>query len=217
MIEDFAKLIPETLMVIPGTAFRSGRRSFGAPSDLYILDYHPGGDDPDTIRDHTGRVLENEPDDWASWIDERWEHYPGEHPTQKRMRYLFDRIKINPREVPASTLVFERSSKQLTGREMRKLAEPWWHFHEAVIRTLKIKVVVCLGIGVGEFVSAKLDAEPTGDNFTEKNGRGWTSRTYKSPGGLYVVALPNPKRAADWRKAEEGPIVLVERALEKVR
>ncbi len=215
MIEDFAKLIPEQLKHLRGEAFRSGRKAFAEPRDLYILDYHPGGDDPDTIGDHTNRVLETKQDDWASWVDGHWGHDKGEHPTQKRMQFLFERIDRDPRAVPAGLLIFQRSNKDLSNNEMREQAKPCWDFHEAVIRTLQVKVVVCLGVNVSIFVSKKLRARPTDDNFTEKS-RSWTSRTYKSTCGLYVVSLTNPKRSADWRKEKDGPIGLVQRALEKV-
>lgn len=218
MIEDFVKLIPPTLMDVSGSVFLSGRKAFGAPSDLYILDYHPGGDpkeETETIKVHTDKVLK-ERDDWTSWIDAEWRHPKGEHPTQKKMLYLFDKIKLNPREVPGGSLIFQRSNEDLPKKMMWELAKLCWPCHEDAIRRLKVKVVVCLGIRVGEFVSGELDAQLTDDCFTEKNSRGWKSRTYKSPCGLYVVALVNPKRSADWRKSEESPIGLVQRALEKI-
>ncbi len=216
MIEDFVKLIPEKLMGVSGSVFCSGRRAYGAPSDLYILDYHPGWDpkEPKTIRMQTCQVLKKKPDDWVSWICDRWGNYPeGGHPTQKRVRYLFDRIKRGPGEVPAGMLIFQRSKRD---EEKKELAEDCWPFNEAVISTLKVRVVVCLGIKVGEFVSKKLDAQPTDDYFTEDNRRRWKSRTYKSPGGLYVVALTSPS-LVDWTKRKTDPTELVQRALEKVR
>ena len=37
MIEEFAELIPESLLHKSGQTFYSGRQAFGAPSELYIL------------------------------------------------------------------------------------------------------------------------------------------------------------------------------------
>ena len=43
MIEDFVRLIPESLMDKPGKAFYSGRDAFEPPKELYILGANPGG------------------------------------------------------------------------------------------------------------------------------------------------------------------------------
>ena len=52
MIEDFAKLIPDSIMHRSGKAFYSGRLAFSSPSGLYVLGVNPGGD-PEEYPDET--------------------------------------------------------------------------------------------------------------------------------------------------------------------
>ena len=58
MIEEFAGLIPESLLERSGKAFYSGRNAFGGPSGLYIIGLNRG-DRPGNIR------------------RKRWGHIPG--------------------------------------------------------------------------------------------------------------------------------------------
>ncbi len=220
MIEDFVKLIPKSLMDTPGTVLRAGRRAFESPSDLYILDYHPGGTAkkyPETIGQHINKVLDVAPD-WVSWSDEKWgTSEKGEHRIQKRVRHLFAKIHVNPRETPAGLLIYKRYPRgEHTSQEEKELAEACWPFHEAVIDELEVRVVVCLGQESGKRVCKQLNAQATGDNFTEMNERRWTSRTYQNPDGLYVISLTNPS-IAKWTNPAADPTELVQRALERVR
>ena len=227
MIEDFVKLIPESLMDKPGKAFYSGRDAFEPPRELYILGANPGASpqtEPETVAEHTAAVLYEKPNLFSAYRDEAWgkpdgkgTYPPGKHPMARNVLHLFKKLNLAPGEVPASNLVFQRSQnfKELENKEL--LCQNCWPFHQAVIEKLGVRVVVCMGKGSpGRWVSKRLGARPTGDNFTENNGRKWTSRTYKNADGLYVIALTHSSRAK-WTNPNADPTGLVQKAIEQVR
>ena len=182
MIEDFAKLIPESLLDKSGKVFYSGRKAFEAPKELYILGANPGGAPEDyvdeTVSSHTQKALNSKPY-WSEYTHGRWgrgrkgeKHLPGEHRLQKRMRHLLNGMRLNPGEVPASNLIFLRSARLETlSEDWEQLAEKCWQFHQAVIEYLGVRVVVCLGQDTGNWVCYKLNAECLVDRFKENNKR----------------------------------------------
>ncbi len=218
MIEDFARLVPRSLMNRSGKAFYSGRSAFEQPSELYVLGLNPGGGVQDhaaeTVTWHTDRVLETEQHNWSAYRDESWGGaLPGTHRMQRRMLYLFGRLELDPGNVPASNLIFLRSRRedQLDG-DVQELASQCWPFHQNVIEQLGVRVIVCLHKRTTSWVCNQADAHTQVDEFTERNGRRWHSRTFISPEGLIVVGLTYPGRA-DWTTPATDPTHLVVRAL----
>ncbi len=222
MIEEFAKLVPESLLHESGAVFYSGRRAFTQPSDLYILGSNPGGSSaPDNAaigpKNATGRRLSDNIDfilrnpkaeHWSAYRDEPWNNR-----LQKSVLHLLNRVDLKPDEVPASEVVFLRS-KSISELEVpfERLAKKCWQFHQAVIDRLGVKVVVCIGKKAGEAARHRLKAYTATDEFTESNGRGWESLTHRNGYGLYVVTLTHASQA-DWTKPASDPTNLVRRAL----
>ena len=222
MIEDFAKLIPSSQKNRSGKAFYSGRRAFESQSDIYIIGLNPGGSPKDypkeTVLRHTRKVLKSKPANWSAYRDESWNgQAKGKDIHQKRVRYLFRKVGLNARKVPTSNLIFARSSsKEKLAGDFKQMARDCWPFHEAIIRQLEVRVVVCLGISdTGTWVRAQLDAEDEIDSFTEDNNRypaPWTSRCHKNADGLIVVSLSHPS-VASWTSPATDPTDLVVGAL----
>ena len=94
---------------------------------------------------------------------------------------------------------------------MSSWAEECWPFHARMIERLGVRVVVCMGGDAAWFVRGKLGAHTEVDRFTETNARGWTSRTFTSPGPT-VVHATHPGRA-DWTNPHADVSQLVVRAL----
>lgn len=221
MIDEFAKLIPPSLMDKSGEVFYSGRRAFSAPSDLYILGANPGGSPEDkpnsTIRLHAEQVLHNTQANWSAYKDECWYgRAPGKSQMQRRMLHLFGELELNPGEVPCSEVVFLRSKdlSRLSG-DFNQLAEECWPFHQAVIDRLGVRVVVCLGKDAGTWVRNKLDAHRPLCKFTDtKPGYtlGWKSESHVNADGMVIVRLSHPSRAI-WTDSLSDPTMLVKRAL----
>ena len=218
MIEEFAELIPKSLLDKSGEVFYSGRRAFGAPSELYILGANPGGTPegmPDsTVSRHINQVLYDKPANWSAYRDESWHgRAPGKSLMQRGVLHLFKRLQLNPGEVPASELVFLRSRNlsELKG-SFEKLASECWPFHQAVIDRLGVKVVVCIGKRAGEFVRRRLKAQSQTDEFVEKNKRQWESLSHRNENGIIVVTLTHASQAS-WTSPASDPTTLVKRAL----
>ena len=214
-IGEFVRLIPEPFLDRSGTVFLSGRRAFEAPSDLYILGLNPAGDPkaPYTVGMNIDSVLNRNPDNWSAYKDERWRSAKqGRAPMQRRVLHMLGRIGRDPGEVPASEVVFLRSTDWTRLGDFDSLAEACWPFHQAVIEALGVRVVACLGHKAGYWVRSRLNAHAQTDTFVEDNRRRWTSHTHRNAEGLTVVTLTHPSQAA-WTVPESDPTGLVERAL----
>ena len=226
MLEDFVQLIPDSLQSQPGSALDSGRQAFAGPSDLYIIGYHPGGQDPELIREQINGVLNRKAANWSTYLDEKWGRpQPGSHRIQRRVVHLCAGLELDPRAVPASHLIFRRWQRDgdddaPSAAEKQQLMTDCWPFHQAVIDRLGVKVVVCLGSDARDWVRKK-EQELTGvkpqrfDSFTAKDKRAWPSYAYQS-GDRYIVALPHPSWA-NWMNPNADPTELVKRTLAKVR
>lgn len=219
MIEAFAKLIPAHLYDRSGKVFYSGSEAFERRSPLYVLGLNPGGcperQAEETVGRHVGWLRDSAPRNWSAYRDERWGRPEGEAPMQKRVRHMFARLGRDPATVPSSNVVFVRSRRanHLGKGEFERVAADCWPFHQAVVETLGVRVVACLGTMAGSWLRKQLAAERETDRLVEKNNRRWTSRTYRSGSGLAVVVLTHPG-VADWRKPRTDPTELIERALE---
>jgi hypothetical protein len=208
--------LADTLLARPGSIFYSGREAFAAGNALYILGLNPGGIPADppamTIADSIEQFAERaEP--WSEYL-ESWEDAPpGTFGLQPRILHMLDRLGLDPRTVPSSNVVFvqSRGEKQLA-LEKAGLLKSCWPFHRAVIETLGIRTVLCFGSTAGVWVRGQLGARDLIDHFTERNNRGWTSRTHEGEDGRQVVTVTHPSRV-DWRNSATDPTRLVERAL----
>ena len=167
----------------------------------------------ETVAQQMANMLQGPPD-WSAYVDETWDgRQPGEHRMQRRVRHLMRRLGLDPARVPSSNVVFVRTAREAHLAEHKQdLLEACWPVHEAVIKTLGIGVVVCLGGTAGRWVAEKLGATQRVDSFTEQNLRGWTSSTHRNEEGQSVVALAHPA-VADWTRPPSDPSELVMRAL----
>lgn len=220
MIERFAELIPESVRSSSGAAFYSGRAAFGAPSPLYILGLNPGGDDSKrsfrSVEQHTRQVLEQSQVDWSAYRDERWgpnEARPGTYGLQPRVLHLLRRLGLNPGRVPSSNLIFTRTKdERALGDEFERLAKECWLFHEAVMRELEVKVILCFGKKAGDWIARRLDAHREVGRFIETNDRYWPSVAKENGVGQVVVIATHPTRA-NWQNPDSDPTPLLRRFL----
>lgn len=155
-------------------------------------------------------------DEWSAYSDESWEgKQPGTHGMQPRMLHLFNHLDLDPRQVPASNVVFVRSrgEAELT-EEKHALIGMCWPVHAAVIESLNIRSIVCLGGTTGNWVRAQMSAHEQIDEFVESNARGWRSVAHATQNGLTVLTLTHPGRV-DWRNPAADPSPMVRKWLEK--
>ncbi len=218
MIEELFRSVPANLLNESGTVFYSGRDAFSNPSDLYLLGLNPGGSPMvqarETLSWHSNRVLHEEPSNWSAYRDECWQDcLPGTHGMQPRVLHLLHRLDHDPGLVPSSNLIFVRSAREIDPKVRdRELADACWAFHERVINTLNIKVILCFGSTVGAWVRRKLGAEEHVETFVEDNARRWKSQAFRCRNGIGVVVATSPRRAA-WNSSAADPTHLVEHLL----
>lgn len=214
MIEDLAKLIPESMLPLSGKAFYSGRAAFERQSPVYVLGLNPGGA-PEAMQDetvgaHPRAVLRTLPHRWSAYADESWKgRAPGTSGLQPRVLHLAKRLGMEPWAMPASNLVFARSVREadFTG-SMDDAAEAIWPFHRAATERLGARVVVCFGGAAGAWVQAKLGADQAAGDFVEANNRNWRSYAMRNAAGLAVATLTHPS-IANWRDPRTDPTPLV--------
>ncbi len=220
MIDDFAALIPKEICNRSGSVFYSGRVAFSKPADLYVMGYNPGGNpssvDESTIDFATMEMLQINDGRFSSYQDESWEgNKPGASRMQRRVLHMLRNLKHDPRETPASNLIFVRSKREDgIKKEARQLEEICWPFHEAVISQLKIKVILCLGKVTGAPVIRRVGARERIGCFMEQYpGRSWKSEAFISKNGLIVISATHPS-LANWENPLADPTPLVKAMFE---
>lgn len=209
MIDTFATQIPDDLLDLPGHAFYTGETGFSGQQPLYLLGLNPGGTGTETIRQQLHNVKTG-PADYSAYVTHTWK--PAAR-IDHNVRHLLNRLSLEPTAVPASCVVLTRTSSEADlADEFDRLAAACWPFHQQVIDTLDVRVVVCFGKRAGDYVRRQLGAHREVDHFVETNNRGWKSTTHQCGDGRKVVTVTHPSRA-DWRNPAADVTPLVERAL----
>jgi len=216
----FAGLVDPSLQGRSGSVFYSGRAAFSKSAPpLYVLGLNPGGSPEDQSDETIGRDLEEWlrlPERWSAYKDESWRNAtPGTWGMQPRILHMFDKLGLDPHEVPASNAVFVRSSiERNLAREKSDLSLRCWPVDQAVIRELGASTVLWLGRTAGKWARDYLQADRLEARFSERNARKWTSAAHFSPAGVCVVTATHPSRA-DWRNPASDPTPLVKEMLER--
>lgn len=220
MIEAFLDLVDESIQARSGSVFYSGRSAFSRQSSVYLLGLNPGGDPirqaTETISRNISDALSRPTENWSAYADESWNgRPPGSSKTQPRILHMMRALGLNPRHVPASNVVFVRSTRESDlEREKAALLSACWPVHKAVIEKLGVKAVLCLGGTAGSWVRDALKAHQFVDCFSEENARRWTSQAHRNAEGQHVLTLTHPSIAA-WNVANTDPTPLVARVLAK--
>ena len=156
------------------------------------------------------------PDSSSAYSDESWQgKSPGTHGMQPRILHMLRKLGLDPRQVPASNVIFVRSNTEATlAREKSALLPLCWKVHQAVIDTLAVDTVLCLRGTAGLWVREALGAQTLIDEFAETNIRGWRSFAHANGSVQCVVTISHPGRA-DWRNPAADPTPLIERTLNR--
>lgn len=220
-IHFFQRATPKALLDESGAVFCSGREAFSGPAIAYVLGYNPGGD-PETMREHTLRchtrtVLNITPDKWSEFVDQSWAGKPkGKSKLQLCMQHHLSKLGLDPQLVPTSNLIFTRSRASADiGVATFQLIKDCWPVHEAVIDHLKPKAIICFGVETGRIVKQIFAATEEKATFREKNKRGWISRAWQAPNGLFIFGLTHPSRA-NWLNPAADPTPMVKELLREV-
>ncbi|CZT34232.1 Uracil DNA glycosylase superfamily protein [Rhizobium sp. 9140] len=209
--------LSDQLLNSSGAVFYTGMTAFTTCKPLYVLGLNPGGSASrqrsNTVRrDIRDYLLREEP--WSAYIDERWEDAePGSWGMQPRICHMLKKLHLDPRETPASNVIFVRTqSETLLKANKSVLLQECWPVHEAVIKVLQPRAILCLGRTAGSWVRKKVGADRKIDQFVESNRRGWASSAHKGGEGPIVLTVTHPGRV-DWRNVEADPTPMVARCL----
>lgn len=214
MIEQFIPLIPQNTLRLSGKVFYAGRAAFSNRSKIYLLGVNPGGSPEgmqhETVESHTYDVLKKFPEKWSAYSDESWKGQPaGYSGMQPRVLHLARQLGMDIRMMPASNIVFPRSTRKITFvGNFRAMAEEAWPFHRHVIDVLDCKIIVCFGEVAGNWVARQLGANQYSGSFVEKNNRRWQILAASNSKGISVVTLTHPS-VADWTNPASDPTHLV--------
>lgn len=212
-----ANLIPAALSKRSGSVFYTGPSAFETPSKIYILGLNPGGDpvaqSAETIERDIAEWLAGPPK-WSAYADESWQGAPpGTWGMQPRMLHMFDRIGLDARKVPASNVVFVRSrDERAIAAEKAELLRLCWPVHQAVIDSLGVEAIICLGNTAGKWVRGQVGATDRFDSYQETNARGWTAEAHRNAAGLSVITVSHPGRQ-NWISPDSDPSDLIVRVL----
>ncbi|QAY78941.1 hypothetical protein ETR14_22165 [Sphingosinicella sp. BN140058] len=214
----FVALIPAELHDRSGAVFYTGRGAFRRASRVYLLGLNPGGSPVTQESETIGRDLTKwarSPERWSSYVDESWAGRPkGTYGMQPRISHLLNSAGLDPRDVPASNVIFVRSrTEAMLATETSRLLRVCWPFHEAVIRDLAVDTVLCLGGTAGQWVRDAVDAHELVDEMVEQNDRRWRSQAHSGRRGVRVLTLTHPGRA-NWLNPNSDPSPLLRRALQ---
>jgi len=182
-----------------------------------MLGLNPGGDPGAQAAETIGASLlqfREGPAWWSDYADESWcGAAPGTWGMQPRVLHMLGSLGLDPRTVPASNVVFVRSSTEATLQGAKAyLLRACWPVHRTVIEALGVQVVLCLGGTAGRWVQEQLGASQRVDGYQETNGRKWSSEAYRATDGRTVIILTHPGRA-NWCNPQSDPTPLVQRAL----
>src|SRR5437667_7472053 len=107
---EFARTHLRSLLDLSGKVLYSSADTLREGS-VYLLGHNPGGDPARRVQNTIRASLDTLPTKGTNdYIDESWGNRPaGTQPLQKRVRWLLESLRLDPRTVTASNLIFPRS------------------------------------------------------------------------------------------------------------
>ena len=132
------------LLEKPGSILYSSHETL-KPGTVYLLGFNPGGTGGKPVERSINKLLTNTTN---AYLDESWENQnglwaSGEAPLQKRIQWVLKSIKLNPRDVCASNLIFFQSRE--ASDISYSLAKQCWPIHEAILSIVKPKLIIAFG------------------------------------------------------------------------
>lgn len=137
--------------------------------------------------------VEQSPSDWNEYLDAVWAprgypQPPGQAPLQRKVRWFFEQLGLQPREVCASNLIFGRSTREEHISD-EHTADKCWPTHEWIMRQVKPSVILCMGNTAFNYITEKKGA---GRIQTFPAGHAnWECRETKLRDGIQLISVPH--------------------------
>lgn len=178
-VETVRQLIPD-LLDESGAVLYSTARTL-RKGELYILGLNPGGQDGPTIRERLNTLPHRKKNEY---LDVVWSTpKPGEHPLQRRLKWLMDQLGYDLKDICASNLIFTRS-RTAAGIKYRELAEKCWPVHETILDIVKPTSILTFGVSAlspFQYILSKFPPEPAGTIDTQCSGHSnWKCKSFNA-------------------------------------
>lgn len=213
LLEEMLRTVPAQVRDLPGSILYSGYAAFTAPSPVYLMAINPGGNPriiTTTVAQHTREVLLDTAERYSAYCDERWNGLPrGAAPVQRRIRWLLeDGLGLDPRLVPSTNLVFQRTRSASEIPPHRY--DECWPFHQTMTARVDARVIVCLG-AFAEITRRVTEAHEVIEHHRAPE-QTWI---YRTPDGRVVVRGVHPVRSSNeaWKRNAQ----LISRAMSAAR
>ena len=171
------------------------------PGAVYLLGHNPGGDEQNVELPTVGTSLDGLPSQtWNSYIDTQWagrggkKYAAGEAPLQLRVKWLLEKLGLDPRDVAASNLIFPRSRDAASSRFL-ELSKICWPVHADVLQIVRPQMVIVYGnSGLSPYRFLLDMFEPDSEECQPSGHGAWLCRSFVVPDRFRVVGIPHMSR-----------------------
>jgi len=154
----------------PGSILYSGNETI-KKGKFYFLGANPGGHSDQDLGEHPDTVLnqllrKNTSPEFNEYFDGKWKKrgrrpsQPGMALLQRRIKYLFNIININLRDVLSTNLVFVRSpTLEEFDLDWDDAADRCWKIHEILLSEVLPEIIIAYGSDANEYIKKKINIE----------------------------------------------------------
>ena len=152
----------------PGSVLYSGNETI-CKGKFYFLGANPGGHSDQNLGDYPDTVInqllrKNTSPDFNEYFDGKWQKRgsrpsdPGDALLQRRIKFFFNFIGINLKEVLSTNLVFVRSpTLEEFHLSWDDAADKCWEIHKILLSVVKPDIVIAYGSEANEYIKKKIN------------------------------------------------------------
>ena len=152
----------------PGSILYSGNETI-KKGKFYFLGANPGGHSDQKFGNYPDTVLnqllrKNSSPEFNEYFDAKWQKrgskpsQPGRALLQKRIKYLFNYLDINLKEVLSTNLVFVRSpTLEEFNLDWREAADKCWKIHEILLSKVLPEIIIAYGSDAYDYIKNKIN------------------------------------------------------------
>jgi hypothetical protein len=133
------------ILYSPGAVLYSSAATL-RPGPIYLLGLNPGGAEVSTLADSLANTRKGH----NSYLDEQWAPAGrlqpiGKSTLQRRVQHLCAMLGLDTREVPASNLVFPRSTRMITHLDFKSALPLCLPVHEMFMKVIRPRFIMTYG------------------------------------------------------------------------
>lgn len=167
---------------------------------VYLLGTNPGGSDDD--KNTIAASLEQLPSQDNAYLDEVWdtrvdqEGGEGQATLQLRVKALLEGLRLEPRDVCAANLVFQRTAR-IAGLNFWTAAHGCWPIHEHVLSVVRPRLVIAFGNSATSaygYLAHRLPKVGEATEFQAPGHAEWNCRGFRTEWqgqDFYVAGIPH--------------------------